>query len=785
MSEKTSGRILFVSYLLLGLSGGYFIYEISGRNVTADFIRPAVALFLLSASTLLCVKAGKLLTAMIPHFLGCILYFLFAATFLYYRSINSVFTGDDVVAIAQSNPEELFDFLNHYIINTKVMFVSACIAVFYAYLGRILIKTRPAGRVRGKASLIKLIMAMFMTVAAIIICLQLRPVKYYRIMSSELQERIAVFNRLAGEIENSSVHNVSKEEKGELYLLIIGESLSRDSMGVYTGITDNTPYLSALAEQDNTVVFKNAYSSFVNTVPSITASFSDGNLKTGLTFPKGENLISLVNRAGFTTYWISNQVRNGNADTPIGALSSFTDHSFFTTEFVFDGSYSQQPDEILLPEISKTIDQMNMSENRLLIIHIMGNHSPYYNRYPDDYEEIRLEEGSFIGSLINRPPFSENLLQASDYESYLTSVRYNDEIIGKIIDMVKDRRDFRAAVYYSDHGEALLYQSMNDISADHADGPAGRHNIAQFGYAMTRIPFIVSCSDKFIQSYPEKFAAMKHNKDEILTNDTLFDFMLDLMNIKTDAADLTLSPASATYDRGLPDDVMLVGNRAVGDDPDYIAFSNAVSSLGRRLIIRSANAVFKAESSLSKGFTALQIDTLKHNDKLYVQALSEYDKSMLTPAEFIKLLADSTAELFISLPQDASEQDITDIRDGAAAAGFKGKIRIIADNRTQYEFALKSELEAVLNIKGEDIKAGNILQAEAVMIDADILKEDPTEAELFTAYGSELYIRFDDLSVQQKDLAKKLSVFDSYASGFIVGYHNAFDTFFESGQEKK
>lgn len=770
MSKKIYKITAVVLTIIMAMLVGMAMYKLSGRAVVADFVRPFLAVLAVSFSawSLMSLKR-KWLGRLVFWLVGFPISLIVFLTYLYYVTIGSVFTGDDVVAIKQSNPEEIWDFFAHYILNIHSLSVSCAVLGFYfllvkfstkgflprleakdksarnrgsnnvkdlegnlaltptkqskrpsvaettatsaadhisndndsiivsginkerssnlskttlpdssELLSQIANKTMPKQDLTDKkvdeVNLNKLqrffkrgnkifawCSACIFLMAALILCTEFRPVAYYRLMAQDLQDKIETFNRLVREIESSQALSATKQAQGELYVLIIGESLSRDSMGVYNQAIGNTPYLNKLAENGRTVVFPNAYSSFVNTVPSITASFSQGNFATGLTFPHGGNLISLAKQAGITTHWISNQVKNGNADTPIGAISALADHSYFTTNYVFDGSYSQQPDEILLPKLKETFDSLDASKNNLVIIHLMGSHSPYYNRYPSDYPAIEVANAAKIGSLIFQPHFKDNIVGRNDYENYLTSIKYNDYIIEEIAKLYQDRPDFQAMVYYSDHGEALLYDSLKE-AAQSSKTPAGRHNVAQFSFAMTRVPLIISMSEQFKQRYPHTFKAVFDNQDEIFTNDNLYDLMLELMQVKTEAVNLKLSIASSEYERKDANQVKLLNEKIVGTDPDYLAFAHAHQEQGSKLTIKSANSLFKANLAISKGYQNLHVDVFLKSNKLYVKALKEFDKSFLELTEYVKQLTGKP-----SLILDLDEKSVGKLQNHKAA----------------------------------------------------------------------------------------------------------------------
>lgn len=759
--------------LLNALIIGYFSLKITGRQLPTDFVRPFLVSTLSWWAIYILLKAQCKKTAIAWTVVLAIFQSVTAISYSYYQSIDSFFTGDDVVAIAQSNVEEIYDFAEHYILNTDTLTYGTLIVVLSLITLGCLAKFAKGKVLHFKKT--ALLFSLLFVVASSVIVTQLRPVKYYRIMVSDLENKIASFHEITAKLESGSVSNAKKEGTGELYVLVIGESLSRDNMGVYNHSIDNTPFLSDLATKDNTILFNNAYSSFVNTVPSVTASFSQGNIHTGLTFPQGENLISMAKKSGIKTHWISNQVKNGNADTPIGAISSLADISFFTTNYVFDGSYSQKPDMVLIPHLEKLSQELDSSKNNFVIVHIMGNHSPYYNRVPSDYPQIKINKSSQIGRLVlDAELFSTTFNEATNYDHYLTAVKYNDEFMAKLYDIFANRPDFQAFVYYSDHAEAVHYVGVLDEKAKSA--PVGRHNVAQFSYAMSRIPFIVNVSDSFKSKYSSTFNALNDNKNEIVTNDTLYDFMLDLMQVKSEAINYKLSAANPEFDMGNVDGIKLLSDKQVSLDPEYIANVTALDPIVDRVFIRSSNALFKANSLLAKGYKGLHINTIVKGNKLYVKALSKFNDDFISVDEYLKELSNQDASVLVSLDRDVNvdllKPHLSDKR-----------VVFFVQDKEQY-VVLKSSgcenlvLQADANVlEGLDIKTYTKICVDYNLFKANLDKLQPWLDRAKEHNIDALYIISNELSVQEKNAVDTLKAVPDFIK-LIVNYDNAFNSDF-------
>lgn len=755
--------------LINGIIVGYFSLKITGRQLPTDFVRPMLVSVLSwwAIYLLLKVRFGKL--SLLCLLAITVFQVVMAISYSYYQSIDSFFTGDDVVAIAQSNLEELYDFVEHYLFNfSSALYGSALLALsLFTFL--VLKACAKYHKVKYKKTAV--ISALVFMIAAVVITSQLRQVKYYRLMVNDLQNKIAAFHELTSKIENASVSNATKEQQGELYVLIIGESLCRDNMGLYNHSIDNTPFLSKLGAQANSVVFNNAYSSFVNTVPSITASFSQGNIHTGLTFPEGENLISMAKKSGIKTHWISNQVKNGNADTPIGAISSLADESFFTTNFVFDGSYSQKPDMVLIPELEKLGKSLNSAENNLVIIHIMGNHSPYYNRFPEDYPQIKINNPAQVGQLVHDAELVSSAFNgATRYDQYLTAVKYNDDFLSKVYDIFGKRSDFHALVYYSDHAEAVHYVGLKD--AKDRKTPVGRHNVAQFSYVMSRIPFIVNVSESFKAKYQDSFASMVANKDKILTNDTLYDFMLDLMQVQSEAINYKFSAANPSFDMGPVDQIKLLENKQVSLDPEYIANVTALEPVAKRLFIKSANALFKANGLLAKGYYGLHVDTVVDDDVLYVKALAKFDDDFLSLEQYLQALTNQNVSVLVSLDKNVSFELIKDYVSDS-------RVSFMVSSKEQYKLLLAQGVtNLVLQVSDSDLEGLALANYAQISVDLDTFKSKQEQLLPWIADESKfLFISSDNLSVQEQQSVNSLKSLPERVRA-IVKYDNAFNSDF-------
>ena len=78
-------------------------------------------------------------------------------------------------------------------------------------------------------------------------------------------------------------------------------------------------------------------------------------------------------------------------------------------------------------------------------------------------------------------------------------------------------------IYFSDHGEGI-------------DNHVG-HDINKFTYQMTRIPLFMCFSNEYKNDNLQICNLLKSRKNDVFTNDLIFNLMLGIMGVKIDGID--------------------------------------------------------------------------------------------------------------------------------------------------------------------------------------------------------------------------------------------------------
>lgn len=274
------------------------------------------------------------------------------------------------------------------------------------------------------------------------------------------------------------------------YVLVIGESLSRYHMSAYGYEKDTTPWLQAIRHAPHQIYFlEHAYSCHVHTVPALNYALTAKNQYNSMDFAQAPSLLEMARHVGgYKTYWISNQFQHGAVNTPMASFASQADVQLWLQNPYWTG---------LDGETVKALSTLELKgEKNLVIVHLIGSHYPYIKRYPKKEDtEASLD----------------------DIEAYDKSVMYNDAIVQQLYDVAQGLPNFRAFVYFSDHGE--------DVES------GKRHEASRYSPRMPAIPMWFAFSPDWQSHNPQRITALLGHGKTAFTNDMLFDTMLGIMGV--------------------------------------------------------------------------------------------------------------------------------------------------------------------------------------------------------------------------------------------------------------
>lgn len=289
-------------------------------------------------------------------------------------------------------------------------------------------------------------------------------------------------------------------------IIILGEAACRDYMHVYHNdiVYDNTPWMESLGKDDNSVIFNKVFACYNQTADVIKRIFTEMSQYNDKEFYNAASILEIAKKAGYKTYWFSNQTDATIDDSPEALLSSMADiirANKDTKKCEYDHS------------MLKLLDKINPQENNFVVFHLIGSHGKYERRFPNDWAKWPVD---------------------TEESAYHNSILYTDEFIEKVYEYARRKLNLQIMLYLSDHGENLKY---------------GHYPALKTGDNV-RIPMFIKVSEEYAKLYLDKFEMMKKRKNEYYSNDMVYNTLIGLLNIDTDRYDAREDITSKAYGYG-------------------------------------------------------------------------------------------------------------------------------------------------------------------------------------------------------------------------------------------
>jgi len=376
-------------------------------------------------------------------------------------------------------------------------------------------------------------------------------------------------------------------------VLVIGESHNKQHMSLYGYPRDTTPELDQRAIKRNLIVFENAWSTHTHTVPSLTLALTEANQYNGKKWNAVPSLLGLSRNAGIATYWLSNQQMLGVWDSPMALLSQESDNVVAINKGI--GTHNTDPkkhDDALLPHLREALKQPG---EKLIVVHLYGNHGNYCLRYPDSWE---FWSGELESSVFGKASATTHLESVNCYDN---SIRYNDFVLDQIFNSLEKSDIPAAAFYFADHSEEIFTGKM--------------HSSGNFDFAMIDIPMFFTASDSWKRDYPDQWEQLVSNRKRLFTNDLIFETVLGLMGLKSSRIDIKNDLGSEDYE-GVQTPVTLHGRMKLKDNRNYYLWQRTNADLVKennlqtRLLPHRVNTLGKMLEIHKAGIRSYEIDVL-------------------------------------------------------------------------------------------------------------------------------------------------------------------------------
>ena len=429
------------------------------------------------------------------HVIRSVLRFIFLAVILlpvffilgYYSVTSTVFAPDTLLAIAQTNIQEAIEYAkDNFSCKTIFLIILANASVFFV-------------AIKNTQKILWNKYNLFLVLFCITACL-VGVYKYRDNIITDIPKQasktLAQYKNFSKERtdrkDNMSKLLLSHKPEAGVYVLVIGESQNRAHMQAYNYHRATTPWLDSMKNDKNMLLFTKVYSCHTHTVPTLLYALTAKNQYNNIAVKNAVSVLEVAEAAGFETVWLSNQVKYSAWDTPVTSIASEANQQKWINSTLGESTNTDYFDGKLIEELEKT----KITDKMLIVMHLMGNHGSYEQRYPKAFEKY---DGK------------------NTIDKYVYSFIFNDFVMSQVYKRARKIPNFKGLVYCSDHADAI----DKNLS----------HDAAQFDFDMTHIPLYIYLSDSYIQNNSAKYKSLEKQKNKLFTNDLLFNLMLGVLGI--------------------------------------------------------------------------------------------------------------------------------------------------------------------------------------------------------------------------------------------------------------
>lgn len=423
---------------------------------------------------------------------------------LYGEAVNYLHT-DTVAALRASNPDEIREYLSTYITGGVILsgiVIVGLILLLFHFLNRFSFVPR---------SIFGLFLYIYISFSFV-----MTYVNWERINTLQIFWifKEAVLPDLNAYRQNPEL--LLEEDAPENIVLIVGESFSRSNSSLYGYEKNTNPMLHELEKNGELSVFKDVDSYTTTTIPSFKAMMTGykNEYADSVEWYECLTLIEVMQKAGYTVHWLSNQSKHGICDNEIGLFADMCDEQAFVGDKIA-GMKRTTYDGELLPLIDKSVGKAR--GKNFYVVHLMGSHSKFSARYPDSYSFFTAED--YEGSHPHLSPDKRQLLSTYD-----NSIRYNDRVVYDMINRFSGKD--AVVVYLSDHGIDVF------ASAEDYIGHAIKNDSVSM-HAARKIPFVIYTSGLCKEKHPQLQRRIENSLDNHIVTDKLMYTIMDIAGVLT------------------------------------------------------------------------------------------------------------------------------------------------------------------------------------------------------------------------------------------------------------
>ena len=262
-------------------------------------------------------------------------------------------------------------------------------------------------------------------------------------------------------------------DEREVYVMVVGETSRACNWALYGYERETNPGLSGIG---GLTAFSHVLTESNTTHKSVPMLLSPVSASSFDSIYYQKGIITAFKEAGYQTAFFSNQRYNHSFIDFFGKEADTYD---FIKEDVGDSNYNPSDNELLklvAKELGKGVSR------QFIVLHTYGSHFNYKERYP-------AEQAFFLPDMPvdAEVKYKDNLINAYD-----NSIRYTDNFLVRLIDMLQEQHVNSALIYTSDHGEDIFDDNRHLFL----------HASPVPSYYQIHVPFFIWMSDNYRQRYP-------------------------------------------------------------------------------------------------------------------------------------------------------------------------------------------------------------------------------------------------------------------------------------------
>ncbi|MEI7954163.1 MAG: phosphoethanolamine transferase [Verrucomicrobiota bacterium] len=350
--------------------------------------------------------------------------------------------------------------------------------------------------------------------------------------AAQISYQIAHRGNLAKDlVVNSTVDPLPKGQR-EIHVLVIGETTRASSFGLNGYARQTTPLLAA---QPGLLNFHDVVAPGPTTIISVPVILTSCNAASAQFSCGRPSVLNVFKKFGYRTYWLSTQLQHGRWDTPCSVFAKdaheakFLSGAFSSNGKTGDEAFDTVPDSALIDAVRSVLARGE--EKVLLVLHTMGSHWIYSDRYPAEFNRFPSDPAICAAARLKATPEGYEQLR----NSYDNTILFTDYVLSQLIHLLDGQGAVSSLYYVSDHGEN---------GGDTAVEPFKHGTLTQ---EVLRVPMFIWLSGAYQTARPSQTNALRSHLETPFSADTTFHTLQDIAGLSCSFFKPQHSIASASF----------------------------------------------------------------------------------------------------------------------------------------------------------------------------------------------------------------------------------------------